>query len=250
MKNILKFLVVAMFFIPNVVFADNTYQSTNLEETFKQEALLKDEEGNAVFVYDLSGYKESDDQITIYLFRGNGCGYCNKFLTFLNSIIPEYGKYFKLESYEVWGNKNNGELLEKVGDFLEEDIGGVPFIVIGDQVFPGYASQFDERIKQAILDLYNSEDRYDVMEEMEKAEKIAKIKTIAPYVIMVVVAGGSFVYTFLSSQKLNSKINKLNEEIENIKKVQAETKKEAEAVKTKKTTKKVTKKTTKKTDEK
>ena len=31
-----------------------------------------------------------------YLFYGQSCGYCQKFLEFLNSIIPEYGKYFKV----------------------------------------------------------------------------------------------------------------------------------------------------------
>ena len=40
--------------------------------------------------------------------------------------------------------------------------GGVPYIIIGDNVFPGYAETYDDSIKDAIKKLYDSEDRFDV----------------------------------------------------------------------------------------
>ena len=119
-----------------------------------------------------SANAKSNDKITIYMFRGKGCGYCRSFLTFLSNINPEYGKYFELKSYEVWYDQNNGELMSKISTFLEQEAGGVPYIIIGDKVFAGYASSYDEQIKTAIKDLYNTKKskRYDVIKEYEKKE--------------------------------------------------------------------------------
>jgi len=258
----IKILVLCLLLVPfNVNASTKTYVTKNLEETLKEEAEVAKQavenkvENATLFEYDLSGYQESDDQITIYMFRGTGCAFCKRFLTFLNSIIPEYGKYFKLESYEVWYNKDNSKLLEKVGDFLEEDAGGVPYIVIGDQVFPGYAPQYDDAIKKAIVDLYNSKDRYDVFVEMAKAEEAAKkvnnfdIKPIITWgaVFTIVAVGASIVFTYNATQKLERKLNIIETTLTEIKELQQtskeESKKEVKETKTKKTT---TKKTTKK----
>jgi len=202
LKSIVIVFVLAL--IPNIAFAQETYNYKNLEETLKQEEIE----------YNLKNYKETDDQITIYLFRGKGCGYCKKFLTFLNSITDEYGKYFKLQSYEVWYDRNNSELFESVAEFLDEDAGGVPYIVIGNQVFPGYHSSYDEQIKKAIKDLYNSEERYDVFVEMAKAEEAAKkannldIKPIITWgaVFTIIATGASIAFTYNATQKLERKL--------------------------------------------
>lgn len=163
MKKIGGLLIV---FIALFVFGVSTveaasYKALNFEQALKEEEI----EAN------LGSYKESDDQAIIYLFRGKGCGYCRRFLTFLNSIVSDYGKYFKVVSYEVWNNSDNKKLMKEVAEFLDKEAGGVPFIIIGDQVFEGYASDYDEDIKKAIKDLYDSKDKYDVLAEMEKAKQ-------------------------------------------------------------------------------
>jgi len=144
------------------------YTSLGLKEVLEEESI------EAKF----DSYEETDDQINVYLFRGNGCTYCRSFLEFLNTIASdEYGKYFKLVSFETWYDENNYHLLESLSEFMGSAAQGVPYIIIGDQVFPGYASDYDEAIKAAITDLYNSEDRYDVIEaynENLKAEEKAK----------------------------------------------------------------------------
>lgn len=137
------------------------YNTQNLEETLKaKEIEISDK-----------NYKETDDQVIIYLFWGKGCGYCQNFLTYLNSILDEYGKYFKLVSFETWNDAKNGELLNEVSTFLNEPAGGVPYIVIGDKVFAGYAEDYNEGIEQQIKDMYDTkvEDRYDVLEELKNA---------------------------------------------------------------------------------
>ena len=84
----------ASIIIPVKAFAKEQYKTLNLEETLAEEGIEKK----------FSNYKETDDQITIYMFRGKGCAYCKKFLEFLNGITEEYGKYFKLVSFESWYN--------------------------------------------------------------------------------------------------------------------------------------------------
>lgn len=129
--------------------------SMNLDSTLNDESIEKK----------YSNYNETDDQITIYLFRGKGCGYCKAFLTFLSSITQEYGKYFKLKSFEVWYNENNSALMNEVAKYLNEPAEGVPYIVIGDKVFAGYTTAYDEDIKTAITNLYNipKENRIDIL---------------------------------------------------------------------------------------
>ena len=160
-------------FVPSLVFAvsaDDEEVNVKKYETQGLTEILKEEE----IELSVADYKETDDQVTIYLFRGSGCGYCHNFLEFANSILEEYGTKFKVVGFEVWGNQDNSTLLQKVSAFLGSEAGGVPYIIIGDQVFPGYASDYDDGIKAAIDELYNSEERYDVFEEYNKAIKEAK----------------------------------------------------------------------------
>ena len=114
-------------------------------------------------------YKETDDQAIIYLFRGQGCGFCRKFINFLNSISTEYGKYFKVISFEVWNDAKNSELMSKVPLVTEVEARGVPYIIIGDKVFDGYAESYDEAIKEQIMKQYK-DPSYDVFKELKKEE--------------------------------------------------------------------------------
>ena len=162
MKKYLLMLIVAVtfFVIPFNVYAGTKkvlgkeYQTKNLTETLAEEEIEKE----------FSKYSENNDQITIYLFRGNGCSFCRAFLSFMNSITNEYGKYFKLVSFEVWYDEQNWNLMQQISYYLDKELaGGVPYVIIGDKVFPGYANVYDEDIKKAIKTLYDTpkKDRYD-----------------------------------------------------------------------------------------
>jgi len=196
MKKIIAVVLTLMLVLPIGVCAKgtnySTYKTMNLKETLDAEEIELENED----------YEETDDQATIYMFRGQGCGYCRKFLTFLSSISEEYGKYFKLVSFEVWQDQDNSELMAQVGEALGEEISGVPFIIIGDKTFPGYAETYDEQIKDAIKDLYDEEekDRYDIFDELgnsnkKKSEKEKKeekdANTAGVIAIVVIVAIGA-----------------------------------------------------------
>ena len=170
MKKVMIVVLTLMLVLPIGVMAKkdtNTYYSSyntlNLVDTLQSEGIELEYED----------YEENSKQINIYMFRGQGCGYCKRFLNFLNSITEEYGKYFKLVSFEVWQDQDNSALLTQVAEKMGEEASGVPYIIIGDKVFPGYAEDYDDQIKEAIVNLYNTEkaDRYDVFEVLNQKKK-------------------------------------------------------------------------------
>ncbi len=159
MKKVIMFLVMSLLFIPSVYASSDEYVSMNLEETLESESIEAD----------LSNYEETDDQVIIYMFRGQGCTHCQDFLNFLSENIEEYGKYFKLVSYETWYNSDNASLMKDAGKKLGVETQGVPFIIIGKEYFSGFSEEKNgEAVLKAITDLYESNDRYDVMEELAK----------------------------------------------------------------------------------
>ena len=181
------------------------------------EGALADEEIEKTF----SSYNPKSDAITIYLFRGKGCGFCRSFLTFIDSITDEYGEYFKLQSYEVWNDQNNASLLDKVSNYLGEAAGGVPYIVIGDKVFAGYSSEYDAAIKEKITELYNTKKnkRYDVLKEMEKNPKKESSESTGTSAVSVVVWQLVFtvVATIIIMSYVNLKFKELNVKLDDLK---------------------------------
>ncbi len=166
-KSIIIGFLLTIMFMPITVFAQDKvdlsqYKTMNLEETLNAEGITAD----------LSNYIENDNQIPIYMFRGQGCTHCEDFLEYVaKTLVPNYGSYFKLVSFETWSDANNSNLLKTVSSFLGDAASGVPYIVIGDKTFLGYGESFNSDIESAITSLYNSNNRYDVFEEMNKEEK-------------------------------------------------------------------------------
>ena len=206
MKKFLGIVLALLFLVtPMVINAEektkinvSKYKTMNLKQTLAEEEIAEE----------FTNYSENDNQITIYLFRGKGCGYCRSFLSFLNSITNEYGQYFKLVSFETWYDEDNSKLLSTISSFMGEQAGGVPYIIIGDQVFPGYADSYDDSIKSAITSLYESKERYDVFEEYNKAvdaeRKAANagiVKTIIWNFVFIAVATGVICYYVNRSNK-------------------------------------------------
>ena len=167
---------------------------------------------------------------------------------FLNSIVDEYGKYFKVVSYEVWYDQDNGTLMQEVSDFLGANATGVPFIVIGDKYFKGYGESYADSIKEAIMDQYNSKDKYDVMDEMAKAKKAEEkankgtntsVNTILIIVCnFILISAATITILIVSKQHnvlLNNKIDELETKINSMKQTEkVNVKKEDNKVKDKK----------------
>lgn len=157
------FLVIITLFL-SVLIPHNVeakIQTMGLIETLKAEdisPLYKD-------------YKETEEQITIYLFRSDGCQHCRDFLTYLNSISEEYGYMFKLQSYECSTNADNEKVKNQVANFFGETASGVPYIIIGESTFYGYRDETSDKILQAIKAEYEAKNKYDVFKEIENKRK-------------------------------------------------------------------------------
>jgi glutaredoxin/cytochrome c biogenesis protein CcdA len=86
----------------------------------------------------LSGSLKAQN-LNIYLFWGDGCPHCTKEKDFLAETLPKYPGV-KLNDFEIYHNKTNVELVQKVATQLNANFSGVPFLVIGDKTFVGYNS--------------------------------------------------------------------------------------------------------------
>ena len=114
------------------------------------------------------------EPITVHIFRGEGCGYCKAALAFFDSIEDEYGNYFNLETHEVWYDEDNATWMQKVADYFDQDVGGVPYIIIGEKTFQGYAESYDDEIKAAIKSYYDKGNFEDIVEKVKDNEVSTK----------------------------------------------------------------------------
>ncbi|MGI6324659.1 MAG: hypothetical protein ACOXZS_01775 [Bacilli bacterium] len=81
---------------------------------------------------------EAADKVNIYFFWGNGCPHCENEKEVLAELKKEYP--ITIYDYEVWYNKENQELLDKVGEYFDININGAPFTVIGNNYFVGFST--------------------------------------------------------------------------------------------------------------
>lgn len=181
----------------------------------------------------------SRSEVKVYLFRGEGCGFCAKALEFFESIEKDYGKYYELVEYEVWNNTSNAEILDKVAEYLGTEISGVPFIIIGDNTYPGFDETWGDEIKEKIISEYNKaeDERIDIVEEAQKEVDYDNVvTTISVIAIIGIVAFVYFARKDVNEENVSvgesKKVNAAEKE-EDVEKVKIE-------VKEKKTTSKKT----------
>lgn len=83
----------------------------------------------------------ADDQpVTVYLFWTIGCPHCLHEKEFL-AALERRDQAIKVVALELSARRENLELLQKVGKFLNADVSGVPFTVIGDHYVIGWQDE-------------------------------------------------------------------------------------------------------------
>jgi len=98
-----------------------------------------------------------EDGVNIYFFYGNGCPHCSqaeRFLEELKEEIPEMHLY----TFEIWNNMENARFAAMLGREIKIDISAVPFIIIGNKVFPGFytAETTGAQMEEVIKDYLNN----------------------------------------------------------------------------------------------
>lgn len=165
-KNIsimILIMLTLVFIIPfkvNAAVIDlSKYTSEDLVTTFNIEGITN---------YDLTKYNTPNNKrVNIYIFRGDGCLNCKNLYTnyIANSLLSSHGDKIKIISYEVKNNKINYGLLDAAKTLINEHAlsYATPVIFIGDKTF---SWQDQAAIENAINTLYNSSNRYDILEEL------------------------------------------------------------------------------------
>lgn len=100
---------------------------------------------------------EASEQVTIYLFHGDGCPHCAQEQIFLDELKAEYKDQINIIKYEVWHNSDNNLLYSEVKKHMNANQNGVPFTVVGEKYFYGYNTSIGETIKDAIDSYLNPE---------------------------------------------------------------------------------------------
>jgi len=96
----------------------------------------------------------SDYNVNAYLFYGDGCPHCAKENDFLKSIKDKFPTLSVYE-YEIYHDRDNSLLMQKVAEKLDARSGSVPFLVIGDKYFIGFSetltsSEIKNRIEECL----------------------------------------------------------------------------------------------------
>ena len=137
--------------------------------------------------------KADNKEVTLYFFRGEGCSHCAEFEAWLDEIEPEYGNLFEVKDYETWYNADNQKLMEKVAKVRGEEVEGVPYIIIGNKSWKGFAEEYKEEILNELKQSYDTDpsERYDVMKYVDndkESTNITATDVIATIVIVLVAA--------------------------------------------------------------
>ena len=173
MKRYFMLLLIALFILPLMVFAEDE----NLDST--------------------DGASDSKE-VNVYLFRGEGCPHCQEAEEWFESIEEEYGSYFKVIDYETWYDQDNSELMEKVAEARGETAEGVPYIIVGNKSWNGFADSLKDEILEEIKSEYSKDvsDRYDIMKLLPEGKANTKSKksndVVSLLIIIVVVLGIGF----------------------------------------------------------
>lgn len=200
MKNKFMYLMTlvlafSIVLIPSTVKAE--VQATGLKEIIDDEVKIfgeadgYQEQVEALKNMDLGDYSEEKGKVNVYLFRGNSCGHCFDAVMFFASIAKDYQDKFNLIGYEVWNNKDNSDLMQQVADKLGDEVGGVPYIVIGKKSWNGYTDSYGDEIKKEIDKQYKVKEskRYDVMKSFDSSEKSSSNDVVSLLVIILVTGG-------------------------------------------------------------
>ena len=98
----------------------------------------------------ITNSKIEDNNINIYLFYGKECPHCEKEREWLDTINDDYKEYVNIYKYEVWHNKTNLEMMQKVGEVFNTNPKGVPFTIIGDKYYSGFSDTISSKMENKI----------------------------------------------------------------------------------------------------
>lgn len=119
-----------------------------------------------IFISTNVNAKETDN-LTLYVFKGDGCPHCKAEIDYLDTIKDKYTN-LEIKEYEVWYDDDNASLLTKVESYFNIKRSGVPTTIIGNTVIQGYQNESStgKKIERAI-NFYEENDYKDIVKEIK-----------------------------------------------------------------------------------
>lgn len=115
-----------------------------------------------------SNTNQEENQVTIYVFHGSTCPACQNALKQFKEKKDSSYKNITIKTFEVWGNKDNSALMQKVAEKLNVEARYIPFIIIGNFSTTGY----DEKtILSEIKKAEEKKDYQDIVSQVIKENK-------------------------------------------------------------------------------
>lgn len=105
------------------------------------------------------------EQVTIYLFWGDGCPHCEEEQTYLETIQKEFNN-LEIKKYEVWNNKENEQFMDKIANQTNKTLRGVPVTIIGQTIITGFSDATKNQIRRAI-NYYSEVKHQDIVSEIK-----------------------------------------------------------------------------------
>ena len=135
--------------------SEKTYDNNNEKEEIKVSS-------KPIYKFDaeFSDIKRIDGKVNIYVFWGDGCPHCSALHNYLDSLTDIYGEYFNLYGFEIWYNNDNSEMAQQFATAMGDELRGVPYFIIGEKSFSGYAESYNQEIIDTIKEESNKS--YDV----------------------------------------------------------------------------------------
>ncbi len=115
------------------------------------------------------------EKVNVYIFRGDGCGYCEELVSYINDQGDTYDDYMNVILLETWYNQTNSAIKEQITEDLGIGSVGVPFVVIGDEYIVGYNG---EGTIQKALDLYSAKDNTDIVNPLINKDNIDNVESL------------------------------------------------------------------------
>lgn len=97
------------------------------------------------FFLPIAGRAEANP-VELYFFEGQGCPHCTRMASFLGGLKTDYPN-LTVHDFEVYFNKDNQDLFQRMAAAYGSDSNGVPTIFIGDDVVVG---ENYEKLKNAV----------------------------------------------------------------------------------------------------
>ena len=106
--------------------------------------------------------ENTNNKVTVYLFRGEGCPHCESAENYFKTILGKYD-YLEIKAIEIWNNDKNNELAEKVASDLKIELEGVPLIVIGTYNVTGFSEKMEEELETEIEKAHKNKNYQDMV---------------------------------------------------------------------------------------